>query len=377
VSFLFDVFVSYSSADRDWANKVQNILRSSGQNYSIFFDYQSLRAGDDWESKIQSSLENSRSLVLIWSEHAKTSDWVTRELWSFVSRAKLKENPDRRVIVINLQGFNRATNAYQQISRPELQRAYANGSAPSAAEWQQASAEIYDGLNPDKKPLSVPLVALTLTLAEFEGLGSQLHARIYRDFKLAEKFLKARYGRARQDWKPYAGSQPITGLLEKIQSGVNAALKTHRIEWRQPDEPFWTHIPAAKKFVNDDFNTSVLSVLIIDPVAVYHIDVLQRLMLFQDSLVSDRRVIVTLPPFGVPPRLIRLREALANRATPYFDDYFQPAVPPKRKLSAQCAWNVTDVEDIKRHILAAAGYLGAGPDSKEALPPYLRQGQRE
>jgi hypothetical protein len=378
VSLRFDVFISYSSADRDWADQVNNALRDSGQNYSVFFDYQSLRAGDDWESKIQSSLEDSRSLILLWSDHAKGSDWVTRELWSFVATAKPKQNPSRRIICVNLQGANQALGWSQHVSPPELLRAYAGGIRPADADWQKTTAEIRDGLDPDKKPLSVPLVVLTLTRGDFEDLGTVQLARLREDLSLSEVFLKNRYGPSRQDWKPYAGAEPITALLDKIQNGVNATLGAHRISWRQPEETFWTDasLAAPKRFVKYEFNTSALSVLVIDPVAVYQHDVFQRLLLFQDSLVSDRRVILTLPPFGVRPRLRRLRDALASRAAPYFDDYFEPTVPPRRRLAAQCAWNVADGEDIKRYILTAAGCLGM-PTKPDEGPTYLRQGPRE
>jgi len=33
-------------------------------------------------------------------------------------------------------------------------------------------------------------------------------------------------------------------------------------------------------------------------------------------------------------------------------------VPPRRKLAAQCCWNVNDASDIQRYILAAAGHIG-------------------
>ena len=125
--------------------------------------------------------------------------------------------------------------------------------------------------------------------------------------------------------------------------------------------------------MREEFNTSDLSVLIIDPVAIYNGDIFQRLMLFQDSLANDRRVIVTLPPFDIPSQLLRLRSALVNRAMPYFNDYFQPAVPPIRRLSAQCAWNVADGDDIKRHILIAAGNLGMTRTSDESSP-FMRHG---
>ena len=83
------------------------------------------------------------------------------------------------------------------------------------------------------------------------------------------------------------------------------------------------------KFVRQEFDAGDLSVLIIDPVAIYNADIFQRLMLFQESLSNDRRVIVTLPPFDIPPRLLHLRAALFDRATPYFNDYF-----PRLRLRA-------------------------------------------
>ena len=71
-----------------------------------------------------------------------------------------------------------------------------------------------------------------------------------------------------------------------------------------------------------------------------------------------RTVIIALPPFGLAPGLLRLRASLLDRGSPYFDDYFQPVVPPRRKLAAQCCWNVNDASDIQRYILAAAGHIG-------------------
>ena len=100
-----------------------------------------------------------------------------------------------------------------------------------------------------------------------------------------------------------------------------------------------------------------LSVLIIHPVAIYHPDVFQRLMLFQDCFADSRTVILTLPPFGAHPELVRLRTALIKRGKPYFNDYFRPIVPPRRRLAAQCGWHVSDADDVARHILAAAANL--------------------
>jgi TIR domain len=374
VDFQYDVFISYAHADRDWAERVHASLRRSNPNVSIFFDSHSLRGGDNWEAQISTSLENCRSLIVLWSDHAKDSEWVSRESYAFLALAKPKDNPIRRLIVVNLQGTNRALNSFQQIGRPALLQAYAGTTPLTPALWEEIASEVGDGLNPARKPISVPLVVLTMTREEFDGLGSVQHNRLRADLNLDDTFLAARYGAARADWKPYAGSQSVTAFLDTLRNTVNAALRSHRLAWRLPDDSFWSDIQSARQFVRDEFNTSDLSVLIIDPVAIYNGDIFQRLMLFQDSLANDRRVIVTLPPFDIPPLLFRLRDALANRATPYFDDYFQPAVPPTRRLAAQCSWNVADGDDIKRHILVAAGNLGMSRTPDEASA-FIRHSQ--
>ena len=74
--FTHDVFISYSSADGDWAQRIDTMLRSSVNAYTTFFDQNSLRAGDDWETSIQTALEASQHLVVLWSDNAKQSDWV-------------------------------------------------------------------------------------------------------------------------------------------------------------------------------------------------------------------------------------------------------------------------------------------------------------
>ena len=372
-SFTYDVFLSYAHADRLWAQRVHDSLRATNPRAAIFFDSSSIRAGDDWEAQISIALESSRSIVVLWSDEAKGSEWVSREQYSFLALAKPKDNPLRRLVVLNLHGTNRALAAFQQIANPELLAMYSGAMPFMPSPWQQIAAELSDGLNPSRKPVSVPLVTLTQTLEEFEGLPVAQKSRIHAEMNLDHDFLRRRYGLSREDWKPYGGAETIADLVGKVQDTVNSALTKHRVAFKRPTDSFWSDIQAARQFVREEFNTSELSVLVLDPVAVYNGDIFQRLMLFHDSLADDRRVIVTLPPFDIHPQLIQLRAALSNRATPYFDDYFHPMVPPARRLSAQCAWNVADSDEIKRYILMAAGRL-ATPRSDEDNSPFVRYG---
>ena len=200
---------------------------------------------------------------------------------------------------------------------------------------------------------------LTLTEPQLAQLTAERWDRLKQDLRLSEASLHPRYGATREEWRPFASTVTIRALLEDIRSRVNAVLPDFRLYWQAPEESFWGDSVAARQYVAKEFRTADLSVLVIDPVALYDPDTFQRLMLFQDCLASSRTVIITLPPFRVPPRTLWLRNALMNRGMPYFDDYFQPAVPPRRRLAAQCGWNVTDRDDIQRLILAAAGQLGS------------------
>jgi TIR domain len=376
VPFEYDVFLSYASEDRAWAERVENALRSENLASRIFFDIKSMRAGDDWEAKIRSSLEDSQSLIVLWSKFANQSEWVSKERILFQEWAKPASNPNRRLIYVNLQGASVTASWVQHISRDELQKAYA-GAALSPDVWKQITVHIVDGLNPAKRPLPVPLVVLTSTVDELlNGLSRDQRREGQTELGLTSALLKKRYGSTRSEWKPYGGNEPVQTFMDKIQNGVNLKMSAYRMEWRLPPDEFWSDIQAARDFVQKEFDTAELSVLIIDPVAIYHRDLLQRLLLFQDSLSSNRRVIVSLPPFDVPERLRQLRKTLSNRSTPYFDDYFLPSIPPKRVLTAQCAWNIADGEDVKRHILAAAGFLGMSSEASQRSA-FTSHGQAE
>ena len=361
MAFQYDVFISYAHEDLDWATKVNDLLgKASASQYKTFFDKASLRTGDNWETNIQRALENAQHLVVLWSDHAKGSDWVTRELWSFYGWARPDSDKDRRLICLNLQGMNTAAKAFQQSNRPGIQAVYPDISKVDVAEWKGVVQEIDDGFNPGKRPLSVPVVVLTLDQAALESMGAERLASVKADFGFEKSDLVERYGMERAGWHPYSSDASIDAILDKVRKSINLALQDYRVDWQLPGPTFWTDIQEANAFVENEFRTGVLSVLIIDPVAIYHGDVFQRLMLFLDSFESQQTAIVMLPPFGVSSEVLRVRAALHKQGTPYFNDYFRPVVPPKRRILAQCSWNVIDTEELQRHILmAAAGRYGA------------------
>ncbi len=373
MAFDYDVFISFSSLDRAWADRVKTSLRQFYDGDRIFLDSTSLRAGDDWEAKLEQALLSTRNLVVLWSENAEKSQWVTKEYMTFHLKAKPEDDASRRMIFVNLQGEKEGFRRLQQLSPRVVQECYAQGHAAPQEAWDELIVDVRAGLSSSRQ-LRVPLVVLTLSQAELAALDAKRWKWIVEDFRVSRGRLLGRYGAGRADWQPFlAAPDTIGDVLRHTLLGLNKALTGRRAEWLQPGADFWDDTVAAQAFVKKEFNTSELSLLVIDPVAIYHPDLYQRLMMFQESFTRGNTVIATLPPFGLPRRITGLKNALQARGTPYFDDYFQPTVPPRRHLFAQCVLGVGDADDIRRHLLAAAGQFMVEAEAS-TRSTFLQQG---
>ncbi|MFZ1388710.1 MAG: toll/interleukin-1 receptor domain-containing protein [Thiolinea sp.] len=75
--FNYDVFISYRSTQRDWAEMLANNL--SAQGYKVFFDIWEIQAGQSFTRVIEEALRSSRMAILIATPEAADSGWVQRE----------------------------------------------------------------------------------------------------------------------------------------------------------------------------------------------------------------------------------------------------------------------------------------------------------
>lgn len=71
-----DVFISYRRSDRPAAEALYRALREEGLD--IWWDA-NLQAGETFDEKIQSILQSSKAIVLLWSPDAIQSEWVRGE----------------------------------------------------------------------------------------------------------------------------------------------------------------------------------------------------------------------------------------------------------------------------------------------------------
>ncbi len=71
-----DVFISYTTADREHARRLATALERRG--WTVWWD-RTILPGSDWQAAIETALTNSRCAVVLWSQYSVESNWVRTE----------------------------------------------------------------------------------------------------------------------------------------------------------------------------------------------------------------------------------------------------------------------------------------------------------
>ncbi len=132
-SFKYDVFLSHSSTDTLAVRELAQRLKSDG--LSVWLDEWQIQPGDMISLKIEQGLEQSRTLVLVMSGNAFTSEWVTLERHTAMFRDPT--NSQRRFIPLRLDDT--------EIKEILKQYAY--------VDWRQRSDEEYARLLARCRPI--------------------------------------------------------------------------------------------------------------------------------------------------------------------------------------------------------------------------------
>jgi AcrR family transcriptional regulator len=73
----FDVFLSYSTKDKDEARKITTFLEDEG--YRVFLSEKSIKPSAKWEDRIRDALKVSKVMCLLATPNSLNSGWVTTE----------------------------------------------------------------------------------------------------------------------------------------------------------------------------------------------------------------------------------------------------------------------------------------------------------
>jgi hypothetical protein len=282
----------------------------------------------------------------------------------FEAVSRLRKPASGKLLVVRLDQTPSAFASTQEIT--ELLPAYAAGvDALSPEQWNNAFHKVKTAISDDASVVPVPLAVLTLTRSEFEQLSPQEVAQLSQRFAAAPNALAERYGHTRLDWRPFAGGR-LSALAAEIEDAVNTELKkclgagAQRIRWDILGDALWCDAQSTRAEV-ERLNAAQLSVLLIDAVALTRHAVYQKLQMFQDCLSNPRCVILVVPPFTADQRYMELRRYLTETASPYFDRYFFPEIPPRQLLTPHCTLGHADLDEMKRALLASFGHSMSQP----------------
>ncbi len=107
--FEYDVFLSFASADKEYAKPIWQKLSLSG--LSIFWSDETLKQniGQPWFDVIQSALIQSKHFVLLASSQAMQSEWVKQEYQTFYSECFINGKGERRLVLFPIKDFDLST----------------------------------------------------------------------------------------------------------------------------------------------------------------------------------------------------------------------------------------------------------------------------
>lgn len=77
---MHQAFISYSRTDIDKMQQVRGIITALTPPDTVFVDSISIQAGTEWESELANALAESKIVFVVWTQAAKKSDWVKKEI---------------------------------------------------------------------------------------------------------------------------------------------------------------------------------------------------------------------------------------------------------------------------------------------------------
>lgn len=342
---MYEVFLSYSSVDRAWAQRLYDSLAARG--VKLFFDQRSLRDGEGWEQQLNGGLKQSRHLLCLWSKNAFESAWVQWELASF--KVQRMDDPSHsKLLLVRLDDRKSAYGSLQEIDDSKVRAAY--GQAPdamAASEWQSLVDRILEALQMARPGISIPLVPLTLTSAQVHDMGQGDRSKLQSRLGLGADALAHRYGSERRDWRPY-GTETLEEMLDKARADLNRWLQPDEtMDWELPGDDFWTDAQATRKFARRIANAR-LGAILVDPVAMVVSEVQSKLGFFSGCLHCENVAVIAVPVSPTPVQDNQLRGWLGEFAATLFDGYLEPPRAADQLPSARFGVGLGDVAELRR-----------------------------
>lgn len=134
-----DIFLSYSSTDKQWAKLLADCLQKQG--WSVWWD-RTIPAGKIFTKVIYEAISNARCMIVVWSRESRESNWVLDEA---------AEGRDRDILVPVLKEKVKPPMGFRGFQAADLSGWDGN---LDYAEFQKLIQDLTSILGPSKQPLS-------------------------------------------------------------------------------------------------------------------------------------------------------------------------------------------------------------------------------
>lgn len=357
------LFISYTSHDRPWAERLYNDLREYYPTFDIFWDRTSIPQDHAYRPILNDAARETDHFVVLWSEKAKASNEVGPEIQRFDQSRQA--NSKRTLFYVPLEGDYGPLGSNQALTDLRDQHKTYDPAAPDLGlskllnepvrkSWNRIIQTIGDTMMKAIPVQLVTLAVVALNDALLDDLDHNLKDKMAFEPSLQE-FLngidltlaqaKARYGASAFEWKPYGTAKTVIDVLQEIRMETNSKLsKEHWFEWKPVDL-----ILAIQNTVDDFQFFNIIrglsagpSIVVVDPISLYHAKGSTAFNHLRDYAQMEQSLIVSLAPTeNLSTDFIF--KSLRFKSWTVLQNYFQRPVPFNTKLG-ECGVNVHNAE---------------------------------
>jgi hypothetical protein len=361
------LFISYTSHDRPWAERLYNELRQYYPTFDIFWDRVSIPQGHDYRSVLNPAAKDTHHFVVLWSEKAKASNEVMPEVESF--RQSKGSDSKRTLFYIPLEGEYGPLGSNQALTDLRDQHKAYDPAAPDLGLSKLASEPVKKSWNriiqtigdTMMNALTVQLVTLAVVALNdtlLNDLDHNLNDKMAFEPSLQE-FLdgidltlpqaKARYGATALEWKPYGTAKTVIDILQEIRMETNSKLSSeYWFEWKPLDLILAIKNSGTQVRLDNIFLelSAGPSIVVVDPISLYHSAGYSVFYRLSDYAQKHQSLIVSLAPAENRSTDFIFR-SLRAKAGSVLKNYFQPPVPSIGPLG-ECGVNIRHNMELER-----------------------------
>lgn len=377
---MYDLFISYSSHDRPWAERLYNDLRVQYPFLKVFIDRATIEIGGSWRDALTNSTVQTDHFAIFWSEAAKASNEVGPEIEAFRQSQYMQASAgaiQRQIFYIPLEGSYGPLESLQGFPDFKVRNVYKadqqdRGTAvlsanPVKADWERMVGRIAGTISQNRKTTPLRLSVLCAYEDNLGELENILETRPLPYLLTLEEFLsgigleyeqaKQRYGETTFDWRPF-GTKTVKELMDDLRVETNRKLDPqYQFHW-EPVHLVPNTQDEADSLNEEEFQrrvkalTETPSLVLIDPISLYHPTVGAVFAELDSYTKREESLIVWLSPTSEP--TLDWVYRYLSRGAPFVKKYFQPQIPASGTI-ARCGVNLHHAMDLERLVRGSLG----------------------